>query len=413
MSIKEPYNIKTNPTGYKPGTIEEKQALAAKVAATTGSDKGGNKGTTLLSQSNILDPVTGQPVNDANIINNGKDTTLVGLYSDAMSDVSKLKQVKDLLVSNGQLKASKSGTIPRQVVLDAYLKVLIGASMGYSSQKNSGVAPTYSIQQYLKELQDSGFGIDTSETDTTPKSTVTSKESGLATIQDAFTKEFSEGAPPELINAYRDEVKQLELSRTTKTTKVKGVDVGIYGVSELERKNILDKYIKQHAETLIANAATGDPIAQSKLTKGNFGLTYTTVKNAYSQNGIPFNPKVLSQQVIDISTGVKSQDSITNLINIQAATYFPALADKIGKGHTVKELLTPYISTRANILEEDPDAVDMQELQKVAKDPKGLMGLYDYEVSLRSDPKWRFTKNAQDSMASVARGLAQTFGLAG
>ena len=41
------------------------------------------------------------------------------------------------------------------------------------------------------------------------------------------------------------------------------------------------------------------------------------------------------------------------------------------------------------------------------------MGLYEYEVSLRKDPKWRFTKNAQDNLSNVARTLAQTFGLMG
>ncbi len=34
----------------------------------------------------------------------------------------------------------------------------------------------------------------------------------------------------------------------------------------------------------------------------------------------------------------------------------------------------------------------MKELKDVAKDPKGMMNLYDYEVSLRQNPKWRFTK---------------------
>jgi hypothetical protein len=41
------------------------------------------------------------------------------------------------------------------------------------------------------------------------------------------------------------------------------------------------------------------------------------------------------------------------------------------------------------------------------------MGLYDYEVSLRNDPKWRYTKNAQDSISNVATGIAEMFGLVG
>jgi len=76
-------------------------------------------------------------------------------------------------------------------------------------------------------------------------------------------------------------------------------------------------------------------------------------------------------------------------------------------------LLSPYLQSRANILEEDADTIDIKELKDVAKDPKGMMNLYDYEVSLRQNPKWRFTKNAQDTLANVANRLAQTFGLVG
>ena len=102
-----------------------------------------------------------------------------------------------------------------------------------------------------------------------------------------------------------------------------------------------------------------------------------------------------------------------NLIRLQAKTFYPALANQIDNGYSVKQLLSPYLQTRANILEEDPDAIDIKQLTKVASDPKGLMGLYDYEVSLRNDPKWRYTKNAQDSISDVATGIAEMFGLVG
>ena len=147
--------------------------------------------------------------------------------------------------------------------------------------------------------------------------------------------------------------------------------------------------------------------------KGKFGVTYTNLKNAYANNGIPFNNATLAGQVAESAINQDKYNSNLNLINLQAKTYFPALADKIDKGYTVKQLLSPYLQTRANILEEDADAIDLKELQGVAKDPKNLMGLYEYEVSLRKDPKWRFTKNAQDSLSNVARSLAQTFGLIG
>jgi hypothetical protein len=107
-----------------------------------------------------------------------------------------------------------------------------------------------------------------------------------------------------------------------------------------------------------------------------------------------------------------SVDCVTAAFSAAAAVCnFPALADKIDKGYTVKQLLSPYLQTRANILEEDADTIDLKQLQSVAKDPKGLMGLYDYEVSLRKDPKWKTTKNALDTMSGLARDMTKMFGL--
>ena len=121
----------------------------------------------------------------------------------------------------------------------------------------------------------------------------------------------------------------------------------------------------------------------------------------------------LGRLSVESSLNPKVLESNINLINLQAKTYYPALADKIDKGFTVKQLLTPYLNSRANILEEDADSIDLKELQDVAKDPKGLTGLYDYEVSLRKNPKWRFTKNAQDQLGALGRDLTKMFGLAG
>ena len=246
-----------------------------------------------------------------------------------------------------------------------------------------------------------------------PTASVTSKEAALADIQDTFRATFGVAAPKEIINAYRDELKALELSRTSKRTTTKGVSVGTYGVSELERKNVMSKYINQYATIIIDGVTLGDPLAVASLQKGNFGLAYGDLRSTYADNGIPINNKSLAQLALDSTVSPEKAKANINLARLQAKTFYPALANQIDNGYTVKQLLSPYLQTRANILEEDPDAIDIKELTKVASDPKGLMGLYDYEVSLRNDPKWRYTKNAQDSISNVATGIAEMFGLVG
>ena len=245
-----------------------------------------------------------------------------------------------------------------------------------------------------------------------PYSSVSTAGELTAEFTTEFGNLFGANAPKELINAFTKEVQALQASRSTKRYG-KNENIIYQGVSPQERKDILNKYLTTYANNITTAATAGDAKAVSALNRGNFGLTYTTLKNAYADNGIPFNADSLTKLTIESSINPDRLKANLNLINLQAKTYFPALADKIDKGYTVKQLLSPYLQTRANILEEDADAIDLKELQAVAKDPKGLMGLYDYEISLRKDPKWRFTKNAQDSLGGLARDLTKMFGLAG
>jgi hypothetical protein len=247
-----------------------------------------------------------------------------------------------------------------------------------------------------------------------PSISVSTEAETTADIEAEFQAAFGDSVPKAIAKAYYNDVRALQGKRVTGgTSATSKVNVNVQGVSAQEIKAIQQKYLTAAAADRISLAESGDPVAKAALSKGNFGVTYTTLKNAYVDNGIPVNTKSLGQLVVDSLADPNKMKGNLNLINLQAKTYFPALADKIDNGYTVKQLLTPYLNTRANILEEDPDTIDIKTLQGIAKDPKGLMNLYDYEVSLRNDPKWRFTKNAQDTMGGLANSIAKTFGLVG
>ena len=247
-----------------------------------------------------------------------------------------------------------------------------------------------------------------------PSISVSTQAETTADINAAYQAAFGENAPKDIAKAYYQEVNRMQSGRQTGGTDINAkVNINVQGVSGQEIQTVLQKYITATASDKIAAAESGDPAAQTALKKGNFGVAYTTLRNAYADNGIPMNVKSLGKLVVDSLADPNKMKGNLNLINLQAATYFPALADKIKDGYTVKQLLSPYLNTRANILEEDPDTIDIKSLQGIAKDPKQMMGLYDYEVSLRNDPKWRFTKNAQDTMGGLANSIAKTFGLVG
>ena len=194
-----------------------------------------------------------------------------------------------------------------------------------------------------------------------PYASVSSIGETTADFTKAFEAAFGASAPKKLMAQFSSELRSLQAGRTTAKVKGKsGVDIVTQGVSAQERENILNKYLNVYATTLADAAQNGDVKAQAALQKGNFGVTLTTLRKAYADNGIPFNQKALMTTAIDSTLKPEKLNANLNLVNLQAKTYFPALADKIKDGYTVKQLLSPYINTRANVLEEDPEMIDIK-----------------------------------------------------
>lgn len=412
-----PYNKATNPTGYRPGSIEEKKAKgntqpipsateqpaaqsnytynAGNPAMNTNADVGLNSATIPVDEN-------GQEIGGSLYVirSDGQKvlTTISELYNKANQDIRFLGSVRKDMAKYGQVATDASD----KTVLAAYLKSLQRAS-----------AMKTDVVTAWKDAQAAGFTVGG---DSIPSTTISNKAALGTQISTEFQTMFADPVPEDIKVAYAKEINDLQISRATKSKTINGKKISVSSaVTEQEQKDILNKYLKQYAVAKISLTNSlingGNALANSNLLKGNFGLTYTTLKNAYDQNGIPINQQALAQDTIEASLNPERQKSILNLINLHAKTYFPALADKIDSGYTVRQLLTPYLNTRANILEEDPNTIDLKELQEVAQDPKGLMRVKDYEISLRKLPKWGFTKNAQDSLSSLARDMTKMFGL--
>lgn len=336
------------------------------------------------------------------------DSTALGKYLRSLGATA-IKNLKQSYKSAGLYDGPVNGIIgPSDRIV-----ALVGNALQYQDAREAkNETLTSAVKVAIKDALATGAG--SSGTPSAPRANVTSKPAAKAELERNFQELFGTNVPADVVNAYFAELNALEKSRTSKTKTEKGVEISTYGVSAEERQNLIDKYLNQFAKARVANAATGDPNAVAALNKGSFGNSFTTLRRAYADNGIPMTAATLADQAIAVTVNPKKLDATLNLINLQAAELYPALKDKITAGYTVKQLLNPYIQTRAEILEQDPDMVDLITLSKdVARDKNGLMSLYDYQISLRNDPKWRYTKNAQDSMAKVARSLAETFGLVG
>lgn len=151
---------------------------------------------------------------------------------------------------------------------------------------------------------------------------------------------------------------------------------------------------------------------------GYAGQVQLAIKEYAADMGIPLSDSYINSNVQSIVAGTNSLNSVRAFIATQAAAAFPAYADQINKGMTVGQIAVPYANALSQILEQNPDSVDLQNpilrgaLQ--AKDAKGapmVTQLYDFEKQLRQNPMWLQTNNARESVMAGAQQVLNDLGL--
>lgn len=178
----------------------------------------------------------------------------------------------------------------------------------------------------------------------------------------------------------------------------------IFGYDQSQIQAMLGSYLKD-----IQNGFFG----------GYAGQVQLAIREYAADMGIPLGNTFVNQNTQQIVAGTNSLNAIRAQIATQAAAAFPAFADQINKGMTVGQIAMPYATTLSQVLEQNPNSVDLfnpllrQALQY--KDPKtgapAVKQVYDYERDLRQNPLWFKTNNARESMMGTGQQVLSDMGL--
>jgi len=120
-----------------------------------------------------------------------------------------------------------------------------------------------------------------------------------------------------------------------------------------------------------------------------------------------------------IVRGVATQQDYEDQVRRQAKSLFPQWSKQLDSGQTVADIASPYMQSMSQILEVPAGSVNLFDpaIKKAlqAKDPNTgantVTPIWQFENTLRSDPRWKGTKNAQDSMMQTAHQVLADFGL--
>lgn len=197
-------------------------------------------------------------------------------------------------------------------------------------------------------------------------------------------------------------------------------------IDPAERADWVRRYIYEGWASPERKSLMGDALAQ-RLTEGANGNLRGAAGDLEEQlraiarnNGLNLSDDYFMGAAKSVASRLSTADDWIRDVRAQAASLWPTMSDKIIAGSDASQLGSGYIRTMAQTLELDESLIDINDpmIRKAMTgvDDKGnpkQIGLWDFQNMLRQDPRWMNTKQATDSISSIATDVMRMFGLTG
>ena len=203
------------------------------------------------------------------------------------------------------------------------------------------------------------------------------------------------------------------------TTKRRLIAVGVKWTDALEAQTEIafDKGLSDTSldEVLISTGAIGQ-LGGSTLAAVNALKTFA---NDYGVSNL-YNKAYWDSKATGIFAGTTTLEDIQQEIQTLSASAFPAYADGIAKGVSLKAQGSSVLQTVATYLEKDPDTLSfddplvkqiMQYVDPVTGKP-AMMPQWQAEKTVKSTAGWAETKNARDTIDNLSYKVLKDWGLA-
>lgn len=151
---------------------------------------------------------------------------------------------------------------------------------------------------------------------------------------------------------------------------------------------------------------------------GMAGAAYQQLKTVAYDNGVSLSEQSLKNSAAYVVKGVSTMEKeVANIRGVAMGAY-PAFADQIEAGQSMKDVAQPYVQAMAQTLELPETDVDMfnpkikDALNRSNSQGKPEpMSLTDFVRTLKDAPDWRRTNNAQSTVFQMGRQVLQDMGL--
>jgi hypothetical protein len=237
-------------------------------------------------------------------------------------------------------------------------------------------------------------------------------------INSFMFEQLGRNATPDEVKQYKDMVLSEENAAIQKST----TDASGRRTTTGSNLNSAD-YQRLAMGVLKHTLGTTDPETVSKM-GGNIGKYISDLQTYAQEMGVPSYSTKDALNVITnniqpggtLTTG--SLDAEKAQIKLASKGIYKNLSDLIDGGLKVSTLGKQYAYYMGQTLELPTESID------IAKDPyiqkalinggqQGTMGINDFQIALRNDPRWSKTQNAKEEASQYANNILKTFGLVG
>jgi len=164
---------------------------------------------------------------------------------------------------------------------------------------------------------------------------------------------------------------------------------------------------------LDANQVVDKYKAKIKVSDGSDGEQ--ALRGFARQMGVQLTDDWFRNAALQMTTGSQNSATYEERIRAQAKNTYGYWADRIDEGETVEELAGQYLAYAQQWLE-DPNVNLMDRTVRQALQPADGSNqpspLWKFEQSVKKDPRWKSTKNAQATYAETAGRLLQSWSVA-
>jgi hypothetical protein len=203
---------------------------------------------------------------------------------------------------------------------------------------------------------------------------------------------------------------------------IESVASGLTGTMSPER---LDAFVKRMYDSAndkdpnIINRELAALISYKPGTQlgGAIGGDLTTLRATARANGFNLDTQ-FGSNINDWLQRLAKGESIETFKNTIRGAAKLGLPDKVSnlldQGLDLKDIYAPYRNVMASVLEVAPDSISLDDKTlRMAIGPEKEMSIYDFQRTLRKDPRWQYTKNAREESSTAVLGVLRDFGFQG